>query len=100
MRVLAMVSFSRLVFEIASGVKGAWPESTHRQRRQRINIGHDINEHRPLRLERARERAREIAGLLDANSDRAHVFGEPCEIHLVERPEFVRLFGLLAAIDA
>src|SRR5262249_23107562 len=76
------------------------PALYHRQWRQRVDVGEDVDHHRPVRLERLRERARDLARLLDADAYRAHVLGKAREVHLVEGPQRAAALGLLAAIDA
>src|SRR5687768_14140862 len=38
--------------------------------------------------------------MLDPDAERAHVLGDPREVDLVEGPQFARLLGLGAAVDA
>src|SRR4029077_15608343 len=74
--------------------------SAYRQRRQRVDVGHDIDDHRAVGLKSLLDGGTEVAGLLDPDPDRAHVFGDAGEIDLAEGPHLPRLLGLGAAIDA
>src|SRR6478752_3956894 len=38
--------------------------------------------------------------MLDANAERAHILGEPGEIHRIVGPQFPRFDGLLAAVGS
>src|SRR5436190_4141008 len=74
--------------------------SAHRKRSERIDVGDHVDDDRALRRERLRERRSDVAGLLDANPQRAHLLGDAREIHLAEGPQLLGLLGLRAAIDA
>src|SRR6516162_6343728 len=53
-----------------------------------------------VRRERPRDGWTDVARLLDANSNCAHVLGDAREVDLAEGPHFPRLLGLRPAIDA
>src|SRR5258706_10512709 len=72
----------------------------HGERSEGLDVGHYVDHHRALRLESARERRREISGLLHAQSERAHAFGEAREVGRIEGPQLARLPRLLAAVGA
>src|SRR5262245_31235499 len=74
--------------------------SSDRHRRQSVDIGDDIDHRGTLRRKRLRERRRESRRFFDADAERAHVLCDAGEIDLAEGPQFARLLGLLAAIDA
>ena len=74
--------------------------SSDRHRRQSVDIGDDIDHCGTLRRERLRECRRESRSFFDTDAERAHVLRDAGKIDLAEGPQFARLFGLLAAIDA
>src|SRR5215469_6807393 len=61
-------------------------ELNHRNRRQRVNIGHYIDHDRPVGRERLGERRRKRRRLFDPNAERAHIPCNAREIDLAECP--------------
>src|SRR6516225_8565812 len=74
--------------------------STHRQRRQRVDVGDHVYDGWAVCRERPLDGRTDVGRLLDANSNRAHVLGDAREVDLAEGPHFPRLLGLRPAIDA
>src|ERR1041385_5517432 len=71
-----------------------------RGRRQHLDIGRDVEDNRPIQGQGFAEGRREVGRLLDPDSDRADILGDPGEIDLGVRPQLARLVGWIAAIDA
>src|SRR3954469_6396381 len=69
-------------------------------RREGVDVGDDIDDDRPVGLERLLERGADLGGLLDADAERADVFGDPGEVLPGVGPELLAALGLLAAVDA
>ena len=61
-------------------------ELAHRHRRQRVDIGDDVDHGRTVSGERLRQRALDPARMLDADTERAHFLGDACKVRLAERP--------------
>src|SRR5262245_33474729 len=64
--------------------------SRHRQRCERVDVGHDVDDDRAVGLERLRERSRDLRRLLDADAEPAHVLGNAGKIDLAEGPHLAR----------
>lgn len=54
----------------------------HRHRRKRVDVGDDIDHHRPIGFKRLFERGREFRGLLHAQAERADILGYAREVDL------------------
>src|SRR5512137_1909624 len=72
--------------------------SAHRQRRERIDIRHHIDDCRPTCLDRALERRSNLARPLDPYAERPHVLSQAGKVRVVVGPQLARLLGLLAPI--
>src|SRR4029453_3377007 len=77
-----------------------YPPSTHRERRERVDVGDHVDDRRAVRLQRLLDRRTELRRFLHANAERAHLLGDAREIDLAEGPHFPRLLGLRSAVDA
>src|SRR5689334_23975366 len=79
---------------------GFTPLLRYRYRRERVDVGDDVDDDGPVGLQRLLERGAHVGGLLDADAERADVLGDLGEVLPGVGPEFLAALGLLAAVDA
>src|SRR6185437_15967694 len=84
---------------VPKGASGA-SHSAHRRRRERLEVGCDIDDGRTLGRDRFGESRTDIARLLHANAERADILRDLGEVRRLVRPQFARAVVGLAAIDA
>src|SRR6185437_16327314 len=72
----------------------------YRGRRQRIDVGRNVDDDRTACRQRPLECRRNIRRFFDADAERAHVLGQLSEVHLVVGPQLTRLLGWRTAIGA